>query len=467
MGDYMSEEAKKLFGTNGFRGVVGRELTPEIAIKFGMAVGTYFKEGRIAVGMDGRTSSDMLRSALVAGLQRVGIKVYDLGLVPTPVLQKYVREHGYLSGGVIVTASHNPPEYNGFKVVGENGVELADEEERKIETIFMNESFNYTEWFGFKETTVISDAISFYARELLKHIDLDLIKRNKIRIVADFGHGVSSLSVPDLLIKADCEIISINSDINGRFPNRPPEPTPENLRNLSKAVRAYDADLGVAYDGDGDRAIFCDEKGMIWWGDVSGTIIARYLAEKEGINKTVTGINSSLIVEKVLNPRGVKVIRTKVGSRNITKVMIERGVIWGFEENGGGIYGPHQYVRDGGITTMLMLQVISYYKMPLSKLCENIPRMFQVKTKVHIEDFKKRSIIMNKLVRLYEGESFYKIEKLDGIKVWINKINWVLIRPSGTEPIIRIFSEAETEFKAKKLAEDAKKRINEVMSESK
>mgnify|MGYP005650810939 CR=1 FL=1 len=147
--------------------------------------------------------------------------------------------------------------------------------------------------------------------------------------------------------------------------------------------------------------------------------------------------------------------------------MIERGVIWGFEENGGGIYGPHQYVRDGGITTMLMLQVISYYKMPLSKLCENIPRMFQVKTKVHIEDFKKRSIIMNKLVRLYEGESFYKIEKLDGIKVWINKINWVLIRPSGTEPIIRIFSEAETEFKAKKLAEDAKKRINEVMSESK
>lgn len=457
---------EQLFGTNGFRGIVGRELTPEVAIKFGLAVGTYFKDKSIAVAMDGRMSSEMLTKALISGLQRSGVNVYFLGMLPTPVLQKYVKEHGELAGGVMVTASHNPPEYNGFKVVGSDGVELLNEEEEKIEKIFLSSSFFYAKWHEVKPVITLNDAIPNYIRHCLKHIDVDLIRRRKMRIVVDFGHGVSALSVPNLLNEVNCEVISVNSNIDGTFPVRPPEPTPENLGFLKKAVLDLDADLGVAYDGDGDRSIFCDEKGNIWWGDVSGTIIGKYLAEKHRIDKIATGINSSSLVEHVLSSLGIKVIRTKVGSRNLSKAMINNSIIWGFEENGGGIYAPHQYVRDGGMTTLLMIQTLVFYGLSLSEMCKDLPRFFQVKTKVKIREGELRKIIIKEL-RSYYGMRASRVETVDGVKAWFNDTDWVLIRPSGTEPIVRIFSEAKSKLNAEKMATEAKKIIEAILKDLK
>lgn len=452
---------ERLFGTNGFRGVIGRELTINIAVNFGQAVGTYYGGKSIAVGRDGRTSSEMLFNALVSGLQYAGSTIYDLGLLPTPVLQKYVKEHEYLAGGVMITASHNPPEYNGFKVVRSDGVELPDEEEKLIESIFLSKDFKCVDWQLIKPVIKVDDAIQFYVKEVTKLIDLDLIRKRRMKIVADFGHGVSVLSVTPLLSRANCNLISINGEINGLFPYRPPEPTPQNLSELTRVVKGVGAEVGVAFDGDGDRSLICDDEGRVWWGDVIGTLIAKWLAKKTTLKAVVTGINSSCIVEKVLNPLGIKVIRTRVGSRNLTKAMKEHGIIWGFEENGGCLYGPHQYVRDGGMTTMLVLYMLSELNQSLSELCDQLPRFFQVKSKVKVENNELRNKAMKLVKEHYKGMKPIRVEEIDGIKVWFSEDEWILIRPSGTEPIVRIFAESDSKVNAEKLVREAEKVINE------
>ena len=433
----------RLFGTNGVRFIPGVTGDMGFALKLAESIGTYFSEGEILVGRDGRLTGQMMFSSVTAGLMSSGRDIAESDIVPAPALQFATKALGY-RGSVMITASHNPAQYNGVKVIGPDGVEISRLDEQRIEKIFHDGSTNKANWKDVGTARPEPSVIRTYLNGIMSKVNVKLIADRRLKVVVDAGNGAQSVAIPYLLEALGCKVITINSIIDGNFPGRGPEPTPENLRDLVVAVRASNADLGVAYDGDGDRSIFCDESGNMYWGDQTGSLLADYLLEKNPNSTIVTPVSSSQVIEAVAKKRAAKVIRTRVGSVDVSRTIIERKALMGFEENGGGFFPSHLPTRDGGMTTAVMLELIALRSGPLSKLiAAAFPRFYQTKTKVPIDPSRVRDI-MKKIER--EGDG--KVEKVDGVKVWVDEKTWALIRPSGTEPIVRVFAESETKEKA-------------------
>ena len=433
----------RLFGTNGVRFIPGVTGDMNFALKLAESIGTYFSEGEILVGRDGRLTSQMMVSSVTAGLMSSGRNIAESDIVPTPALQFATKALGY-RGSVMITASHNPSQYNGLKVMGPDGVEVSRLDEQRIEKIFRDGSVNRANWKDVGTARPETSVIRTYLNGIMSKVNAKLIAERKLKVVIDAGNGAQSIAAPSLLEALGCKVITVNAIIDGNFPGRGPEPTPENLRELVVAVRASNADLGVAYDGDGDRAIFCDEGGNLHWGDQSGALLADYLLERNPNSTVVTPVNSSQVIEAVAKRRSGKVIRTRVGSLDVSRTIIERKALMGFEENGGGFFPAHLPTRDGGMTTAVMLEVIAARAAPLSRLMTSaFPKFFQTKTNVQIDPSKVREI-MRKIERLADG----KVEKVDGVKIWVDDKTWALVRPSGTEPVVRVFVESETKEKA-------------------
>jgi phosphomannomutase/phosphoglucomutase len=432
----------RLFGTNGVRFIPGVSADLEFVIKFAECIGTYFSDGEILAGRDGRLSGEVMSLALTSGLMSSGRGVAEAGLVPTPALQYAVKALGY-RGGVMVTASHNPAEYNGLKIMGADGVEINRLDEQKVEKVFRDGSLKRADWKNVGISRSEPSVIRTYLNGILSKVDTGPISGRKFSVVVDPGNGAQCLAAPYLLDMLGCKVITINSIVDGRFPGRGPEPTPDTLGDLGAAVRAVGADLGVAYDGDGDRALFCDENGTVYWGDQSCSLIADYLLEGTPDATIVTPISSSQVVEAIAAKRKAKVIRTRVGSVEVSRTMIERGAFFGFEENGGCIYPAHIAVRDGGMATALMLECLAARGLSFSKIMANtLPKFFQAKTKIGVAPEKVKEIM-----KAVEKQGGQRLEKVDGLKIWTDDKSWVLVRPSGTEPMIRVFAESDTEEK--------------------
>jgi len=413
------------------------------ALKLAESIGTYFSEGEILVGRDGRLTGQMMFSSVTAGLMSSGRNIAESDIVPTPALQFATKALGY-RGSVMITGSHNPSQYNGVKVMGPDGVEVSRLDEQRIEKIFHDGSANKANWRDVGTARPEPSVIRTYLSGIISKVNAKLIAERRLKVVVDAGNGAQSLAAPYLLEALGCRVITVNSIIDGNFPGRGPEPTPENLRDLVVAVRASNADLGVAYDGDGDRSIFCDEGGNLYWGDLSGSLIADYLLERNPMSTVVTPVSSSQVIEAVAKKRSAKVIRTRVGSVDVSRTIIERKALMGFEENGGGFFPSHLPTCDGGMTTAVMLEVIAARGAALSKLmAAAFPKFYQTKTKVPIDPSRVREIM-----RAIERQGDGKVEKVDGVKIWVDDKTWALIRPSGTEPIVRVFVESETKEKA-------------------
>lgn len=438
----MAAFQRRLFGTNGVRFLPGISHDLDFVIKFAEALGTYFGEGEVLLGQDGRVSSPALANAAISGLMSSGRDVAEAGLVPTPALQYAVKTMGF-RGGVMVTASHNPPQYNGLKVMGSDGVEIARLDEQMVEKIFFDNKETKADWKTIGVARPEPSIVKNYIRGVLARVDTKAISQRKFTVVMDLGNGAQCVAAPYLVEGLGCKLITLNSVVDGNFPGRGPEPTPETLNALSLAVRSIGADLGVAYDGDGDRSIFCDEGGRVLWGDQSGCLLADYLLEKKPNGTIVTPVSSTQATEVIAGRRNAKVLRTRVGSVDVSRTILERKALLGFEENGGFIYSPHLPVRDGGMTTALMLECLAARGMAFSKsISFSVPKFFQAKTKVEVGK-KNVESVMKAVERQAKGE----VERVDGLKIWIDDRSWILVRPSGTEPIIRIFSEAETQEK--------------------
>jgi phosphomannomutase/phosphoglucomutase len=445
---------QRLFGTNGVRFVPGVSHDLDFTINLGEAIGTYFGGGELLVGQDGRVSSPALANAAISGLMSSGRDVAEAGLVPTPALQYAVKTMGF-KGGVMVTASHNPAQYNGLKVAGSDGVEVPRLDEQRIEKIFFDRSQTKADWKTIGVARPEPSVVRNYIAGILSKVDSKLIAGRKFTVVMDAGNGAQCVAAPYLVEALGCKLITLNSVVDGTFPGRGPEPTPEMLKDLSAVVRSVGADLGVAYDGDGDRSIFCDEEGRILWGDQTGCLIADYVLEKNPGGTIVTSVGSSQAVEIVAKKRNARVLRTRVGSVDVSRTIIERSAVFGFEENGGCMYMPHLPVRDGAMTTALMLECLASRGMAFSRaLAFSVPRFFQAKTKIDV-DRKKVDSVMRIVERQAKGE----IERIDGVKVWTDERSWVLVRPSGTEPLIRVFAESDSQ----ELAELLVKRFAKVV----
>jgi len=441
--------SRRLFGTNGIRGVVNKELTPEMAIKIGNAIGTFFKHGKLIVGFDARTSSPMLAKAVIAGLNATGCDVLFAGMSPTPTLQYAAKNHK-VNGAVIITASHNPPEYNGIKVVWNDGIELSREQEIEIENIFFEERMDYAEWNKIGTTSDLPRIIDEYIEAIKKHVDIAKIAKKHYHVVVDAANSVGNLAAPHLLRDLGCKVTTINANIDGTFPGRTPEPRPENLRDLALTVKAVGADFGVAFDGDADRSLFVDENGEIYWGDKTFALVEKYFLMDNPGEKIVTPVSSSTLVKDVADAYDGEIVWTKVGSVTVSQTMKKLTAKLGGEENGGIFYGPHQSVRDGAMATALILDIMAKTGEKLSKLLGKLPKYFIAKGKVECpEELKEKTL--EKLVEQTRG---LNTSTIDGVKIWFEDKSVILIRPSGTESIYRLYAEAKTEGKATRLVNE-------------
>ena len=427
---------KKLFGTNGVRGVFSEDFTLEFVNDLVMSLAAYFKQGKILVGYDGRHSSPIVAKVVSSALNYSGLDCYMAGLVPTPCLEYATKKLGY-DGGLMITASHNPPQYNGIKPVASDGVEISREDERKIEQIFAEKNWIKASTFGksFEETNVIST----YIDGIISLIDIDSIKAKKFKVCLDLGNGAQAVTAKKLCENLDCDVHTINEEINGDFPGRGSEPTPQNLDELSKLVVDTNSNFGIAFDGDGDRSIFCDETGKILTGDSSALLLCDYLLQQYPNSQVVTCLNSGNIIENIVEKTNSHVVRTKVGSVEVSRRMVNDDALVGYEENGGFMFGNHNHVRDGAMTLALMLDLLSKSQLDLSCNIENLPPSFTTKTKIECS-LEKSKIVISELLKEFPDSN-----TSDGIKIQVDKDNWVMIRPSGTEPIIRIYGESNSQ----------------------
>ncbi|MDR0335086.1 MAG: phosphoglucosamine mutase [Methanomassiliicoccaceae archaeon] len=433
----------KLFGTNGVRGVVNKELTAEMALRLGRAIGSFFN-GTVAIATDTRNSGPMIKSAAAAGLMSVGANVIDLGIVPTPAMQYYVRTHS-LSGGVMITASHNPPQFNGIKCADREGRELTREDEEKIESLYA-QGTEIKAWDSVGTRTYDASAPEAYVNAVIGHVNADAIRKAKLTVVADCVNGAACVTTPMLLERLGVKSILLNADPKG-IPNHPSEPTGDNLKDLMFVVKKEKADLGTAHDGDADRTVFVTDGGIYMEGDESLAVMAKFLlSKKKGL--VITPVSTSSMLEDVVRKAGGKISYTAVGSPAIAKAMHRDNAIFGGEGNGGLIFPEHLLCRDGAMAIAKMLECI-VTEGPLSEQTEALPKYHTVKRKVYCPDRLKDA-----LVEFLKGENkSAKKDTTDGLKL-IYGDGWVLMRPSGTEPLFRITSESKEKDAAVKRADE-------------
>lgn len=444
----------QLFGTNGIRGIVNKDMNCDLALGIGNAWGTYLKQmiprPKCVIGSDARLSNYMLKSAITAGLLSTGCDVFDIGLVPTPTLQYTVKEKQF-DGGIIVTASHNPPQFNGIKGTTNDGTELSKEVEETIEDIYFSEQYAFSDWSDIGIFYTWNGAIDLYLKGILSTVDVDLIKKHQFHVVLDCGNGVGSLAAPILLKKLGCTITELNCEPNGRFPGRQSEPSPENLTTLIKTVsQADDVLFGVGLDGDADRAIFIDEKGTYLWGDKTLSLVGKYITREKKGGVSVTPVTTSTCFEDVIHQEHGSVIYTKVGSPIVARIMKETNAIFGGEENGGLIFPEFQYCRDSAMSLAKILEILAKEKKSLSELITEIPIYEMYKTKITCPNEKKESIMKQVIEQMNSNNDILNIDRTDGVKI-IMKNGWVLMRPSGTEPIFRVYVETKEKHHAEQV----------------
>ncbi|MFA6333739.1 MAG: phosphoglucosamine mutase [Methanoregula sp.] len=446
---------KRLFGTNGVRGIVGKELTPELVLAIGKSLGS-MRKGRIAVGRDTRTSGDMFVRALKAGLLSSGCDVVDCGILPTPALQYIVK--GTFDGGAMITASHNPPEYNGVKIIEPDGTEMGDEETIKLEQILFDRTFTSVPWDDVGTETAAPELIEQYIKAITGKFSGKPGK--KMTVVVDPGSGPACLTTSRILTEMGCKVITINGIMDGTFPGRLPEPSVEGLKNCAALVLSSGAAFGVAHDGDADRAVFIDEQGRFVEENQQFALIAQYIChQKKGI--IVTPVSTGQIVETIAKKEQCSVEYTAVGSIYVARTMrslLEQGkpVIFGGEGNGGLIFPDHQFCRDGGMTAAMMVALLSSTGKKLSEHINQLPIRAIIKDKLVTN---KGTQIMELLKTVYPRDI---IDETDGVKIHKNS-DWVLVRASGTEPIIRIFVDADTSEKATALYNEVKGHVSQII----
>lgn len=449
-----TKDRTQLFGTNGIRGIVNRELTPEFATEVAVSIGNYFNRGKILLGYDGRVSNTMLANAVSAGLVSTGCNVYDAGMAPTPCIQLAARAHK-MDGAIMITASHNPPEYNGIKVMAGDGVEISRHHEKIIEEGFRKGWTNRVDWCEIGQKHSLQGVLNEYKESVKAQVNAEAIREKHYHVVLDPACGVGGLVTPYLLRELGCQVTTINSVVDGTFPARPPEPRPENLVDLATIVRTIGADFGVAFDGDADRSIFVAETGDIQWGDRTFALIEKHFLLANPGGKVVTPVSSSQVVRDVADKYGGELVWTKVGSTVVSHTMKKLKAKLGGEENGGVFYGPHQPVRDAAMTTALILNVMGATGKGLAELLDSLPRYFLEKEKVRCPHNQKTTL----LKKLLSEVRHLNPETIDGVKLWFSDRSSILIRPSGTEPLYRLYAEAITKKRASRLVKEYKCRL--------
>jgi len=440
----------KYFGTSGIREVVNKKLTPDLALKVGRALGTYLSEGKVVVGMDTRTSGEMLKNALISGLLSTGVGVIDIGLSPTPLTGFAIKLYE-ADAGVTITASHNPPEYNGIKVWQPNGMAYTSEMENELERILEEGKFQQASWNNIGKLTR-ADPKKEYIKKALEMIELS----KGYKVVVDCGNGAGSILSPYLQRELGNKVISLNSHPSGFFV-RELEPNAKSLSSLSKAVRSLEADVGIAHDGDADRIGVVDDQGNFVEYEVMLSLISAYMLRKFGKGKIITTVDAGVALDNYVKPLGGEVVRVKVGDVAVAEGIIRKNAVFGGEPSGTWIIPQWNLTPDGIFAGALVLEMIDKLG-PLSELAKEVPRYVTLRAKIPCPNEKKGKAMEFIKREVLENFEYKRIIDIDGIRIE-NDEWWILFRPSGTEPIMRITLEAHTKEKAEELMEKAEELV--------
>jgi phosphomannomutase/phosphoglucomutase len=447
----------RYFGTNGVRGRFD-ELTPALALGLAQAIGTFFKarnkrpETRIIVARDCRLTGEALRCAVASGLASVGCGVIDLGIASSPTAEFMVKKLR-ADGCIIITASHNPPEWNALKVVDSGGIAVSWERGEEIEELLGKAAL--VPWDKVGRIEPHDSAEEAHIEEIMRHVDSQGIAERKPKIAVDCGNGTTATIIPRLLKALGCEILSLNSHQDGRFPGRPSEPTEANVKELMALVRSSDADAGIAWDGDGDRVVFVDEKGGYVIGDRVYALSLLWKAEKEKVagrkpqGDVVTTVATSKAVEDVASKLGLKTRYTAIGAPYLSEEVEKGDAFMGGEEVGGVIWPELSLAKDGILTAAKLAEALC--KKPLTKWLGEVPIYHNVKIRIEA-DKKAKEKIVSRVLAHAEGRKLPHIT-VDGVRINF-KDSWVIVRASGTENYVRIFAEAKTEAEAKRLVQE-------------
>ncbi|MEF8854854.1 MAG: phosphoglucosamine mutase, partial [Haloarculaceae archaeon] len=402
-----------------------------------------------AVARDTRTSGEMLSASVGSGLMSVGADVVDLGTLPTPALQAHCEREGI--PGVMVTASHNPPEYNGIKLVGADGVELTRDRLDRVEAVMEAEAARAS-WEAIGGREPVDGVADEYVKTLAATLDRGSIVDADLTVAIDPGHGAASATSPRLFRELGCSVLTVNAQPDGRFPGRNPEPVEANLAALQRLVRTSDADLGVAHDGDGDRAIFVDETGDFVEGDAALAALAA--AELEPGDAAVTAVNASQRLVDVANAAGADLHLTPIGSTylitEIRRLQAEGAAVpFAGEGNGGIIFPDYRIARDGAYTAGRFCELVA--SGPASEVVADVDGYHNVRRNLPYTDQEERAAMLSAIERAAEAADA-DLDRTDGYRLDYGD-GWVLARPSGTEPVIRVYAEARDRERATKLAE--------------
>ncbi|HSW56046.1 MAG TPA: phosphoglucosamine mutase [Ignavibacteriaceae bacterium] len=431
---------------SGIRGIVGDGLDPETIVKYINSYADFIGPGKVVIGRDARITGEMVNQLTAGTLLAKGIDVIDIGICPTPTVQFNVKKLK-AQGGIAISASHNPNEWNALKLLNGTGQFLSPEEYVQMQKYLHNDKPNYKSWDKIGKWTEYSKGIQNHIDAIfdLGIIYVDEIRKRRFKVLLDCVNGAGGYVLPEFLKEFGCEVIEMNCERTGIFP-RLPEPIPENLTETMKRVKEVKADLGIVVDPDVDRLVLITDKGEAFIEENTITQIVQFvLSRKKG--NVVVNLSTTRAVDDVAKKFGCEVYRSPVGEANVVKKMKEVNAVIGGEGSGGVIFPELHYGRDALVGIALTLQHLSDYGKSLSKLKEELPKYSIVKKKIEVT--KNPDEVINKLINHFSGQ---KINKEDGLRVDFED-HWVHFRKSNTEPIVRVIVEAKAEAEAKSLSE--------------
>lgn len=443
---------KLLKSISGIRGIVGKTLTATEVLKFSSAFGSYCKGGKVILGRDTRKSGEVFKGTVLSGLLSTGCEVVDLGICPTPTVGIAVKGLK-AKGGIIITASHNPAEWNGLKFFNSEGIFLNEKEGKKLFALAEKE-ISYSGWDALGKVWPEEKWTEKHIQRILNlsFIDKNKIKKKKFKVVLDCNNGAGSRIAPSLLRKLGCNVVELNCGLSGDFVHRP-EPVPENLRLACRKVKETKADLGFACDPDADRLAVVSEKGIPLGEEYTLALCVDFVLSKRpsdvGIN-----ISTSMAIQDIARKYGVKVFRSKVGEVYVVSLLKKIKGIIGGEGNGGIILPENHYGRDAQVGMALILQYLAESGKKISQLKQSLPQYYIQKDKIKLSN--GFDVKIRKYLRKFRRA---KINYLDGVKIEFQN-SWLNIRKSNTEPIIRVMAEAKSQKEAESLVLEAKRELS-------
>lgn len=446
---------------SGIRGIVGESLTPETVVKYVSAFAEYCGGGKIALGRDGRATGKILGNIASSTLLAMGCDVVAIGVCPTPTIQLAV-EHSDAAGGIAITASHNPMQWNGMKFISSHGMFLDARENKQLWEIAAKEVRRYVRWEKIGNHTADDSYIQKHIDMVLglPYINKEQIKKRKFKVVVDCINAAGGVIVPELLRRLGCIVVEMNCDVSGIFA-RNPEPIPENLGPLCQRVRAEKADMGLAVDPDVDRLVLITEQGEPFGEEYTIVSIVKLILEKSQSPQTiVVNLSTTRAVDDIAKRYGARVIRTPVGEINVAKKMKEVQAIVGGEGSGGVILPSVHYGRDAVVGIGLFLQLLAEFNGTLSEFKATLPQYTIVKSKITVDSADTEKTL-NKVKERYTHNGSVNTD--DGLKIDFPD-SWVHLRKSNTEPVIRIIAEAPTASHAGSLTEQFQDEITSLLS---